>query len=189
MTFRLNISLTDIKGTTGALFLARDAAFAREMSRQLQNKAIGKTYLALVDTTSNPLAEKRGEIRSPISYNDGRAYIGAGNEAKAAATDWKLLASSKEGPVALLRLRLLTGLKHQLRVHLSQVLQSTSFDHSTCHAYSFIFSTAPVLGDRLHGRTNPRGSSRMFLHASHLSIPVSRPVMGRGMHLTTFPAI
>jgi hypothetical protein len=63
-------------------------------------------------------------------------------------------------PVSLVRLKLLTGLKHQLRVHMAHVLR------------------APIVGDTLHSHSKlvkavhtatAVPDDRLFLHASHLS--------------------
>ncbi|TFK37555.1 hypothetical protein BDQ12DRAFT_666840 [Crucibulum laeve] len=146
------------KGTTGCLALARSATSARQLSQQFRQGTVDKSYLALVCGDRNTFSGTHGEIRAPIRYSNGRAQIGL--DGKPAATDWELIGSSPTVPVSLLRLNLLTGHKHQLRVHLARCLE------------------APILGDELHSRTTTSESishltevpdERMFLHSHEIS--------------------
>ncbi|KAF9007026.1 pseudouridine synthase [Cyathus striatus] len=146
------------KGTTGALIFGRTDRSAREVSQQFQQGTIHKSYLALVFGGTNSFDASCGKIRSPIQYVDGRAELHP--MGKESATDWELLASSAVAPVSLLRLNLLTGNKHQLRIHLSRCLR------------------APIIGDRLYcdGYANiitsisAIPSDRIFLHASEVQL-------------------
>jgi len=101
-----------------------------------------------------------GEIREPLDFIDGRVSLGTTAKAKFAATDWELLGSSSKAPLSLLRLKLHTGLKHQLRVHLAHCLHT------------------PILGDDIYSKSETHelikarsqvSEDRLFLHASHLS--------------------
>lgn len=86
-----------------------------------------------------------------------------------------------------MKLQLQTGFKHQLRVHLAQVLQGRSvdiacviFSNGCCD--SLTRYTAPVLGDTFHSHSLPCAEirkvakvppARLFLHAAHISFFVS----------------
>jgi len=148
------------KATTGAFALARTDRFARELSRQFVARTVEKTYLALVRGGRKSFTESSGEIRQALDFVNGHASIGTTAKARFAATDWELLGSSSKAPISLLRLKLHTGLKHQLRVHLAHCLHT------------------PILGDTIHSKSEVheqiRASTkvpndRLFLHASHLS--------------------
>jgi len=140
---------------------------------QFRTRRIDKTYLALVRGGSQSFSERIGQIRTPLKYVDGRALLVSENEvpdAQATETDWEVVASSPTLPLSLLRLKLLTGHKHQLRVHLAQVLKT------------------PILGDTLHSQTLPAEKiretfqlppDRIFLHASQLSLFRYRPLGGK----------
>ncbi|KAF7967110.1 hypothetical protein HWV62_35877 [Athelia sp. TMB] len=150
------------KATTGTLVLAKNDRVARELCGQFERRTIDKTYLALVRGGRKSFPETTGEIREPLDFTDGRVSLGATAKAKFAATDWELVGSS--APLSLLRLKLRTGLKHQLRVHLSQCLHT------------------PILGDNIYTKspmhkqiraiTNIQ-SNRMFLHASNITFDFS----------------
>ncbi|EGO02906.1 hypothetical protein SERLA73DRAFT_165833 [Serpula lacrymans var. lacrymans S7.3] len=149
------------KSCTGALVFARNTATAREISQQFLARTVEKTYLALVRGGEKSFPGTSGEIRDALEINDGRVSIGNSCSAKFAATDWELIGHSPEAPLSLLRLRLHTGLKHQLRVHLAHALRT------------------PILGDTVYTRSTPSEKiagvttvpeNRIFLHASHISL-------------------
>ncbi|KAJ7124821.1 pseudouridine synthase [Mycena crocata] len=153
------------KGTTGCFVLARSKQTARELSTQFQLRTVDKTYLALVRGGSQSFSERSGQIRIPLKYLDGLATLAPEDEiheqpVKESKTDWELVASSPDQPLSLLRLKLLTGHKHQLRAHLADVLKT------------------PILGDNLHSQSEPTAEiretlklprDRIFLHASQIS--------------------
>jgi len=148
------------KATTGALVLARTDRVARELSRQFETRTVEKTYLALVRGGRKSFTDTSGEIREPLDFTAGRVSLGTSAKAKFAATDWELVGSSLKAPISLLRLKLRTGLKHQLRVHLAQCLH-TPILGDTAHS-------ASTVHERIRSGTKvPK--DRLFLHASHLS--------------------
>ncbi|KAJ7102417.1 pseudouridine synthase [Mycena belliarum] len=163
------------KGTTGCFLLARSLGVARELSTQFRNRAVEKTYLALVRGGSKSFPrEKGGKIRTNLRYIDGRGALVPEGEPlevgqKEAKTDWKVVASSPHLPLSLLRLKLITGHKHQLRVHLAQILKT------------------PILGDAQHSQSQPvqiiqdafnLPNDRIFLHASQVEFDRYRPTGG-----------
>ncbi|KAG6331756.1 hypothetical protein ID866_7330, partial [Astraeus odoratus] len=162
------------RSTSGALVLAKNVVVARQLAQQFQARTVEKTYLALVRGGEKSFPAKSGEIRDPVMINnDGRVSINESCDAKFAATDWQLVASSSTVPLSLLRLRLHTGLKHQLRIHLSQSLHT------------------PILGDTLYSRkpVSEKIASllhipkdRVFLHASRLTLSRFRKT-GSNKHL------
>ncbi|KAF8213624.1 pseudouridine synthase [Mycena galopus ATCC 62051] len=164
------------KGTTGCLVLARSLNVAREVSGQFQRRTVDKSYLALVRGGSQSFSQRSGQIRTFLEFPDGRATLLSPGELPStpnpteSQTDWELLASSPHLPLSLLRLRLLTGHKHQIRVQLAQVLKT------------------PILGDNQHSQSQPSEdirdafqlpNDRMFLHASQISFFRYRPVGGK----------
>ncbi|KAJ3778517.1 pseudouridine synthase [Lentinula raphanica] len=150
------------KGTTGCLVFARSPRYAQAFSRQLKQHTVFKTYHALINTVDSPvLATKSasGSIRIGMSTKDGRPHISHCGTARETWTDWQVLGSSSQTDLALVKLVLHTGMKHQLRVHMADVLQ------------------APILGDLQHtgmpfssaSTIPPVPNDRLFLHASELS--------------------
>lgn len=74
--------------------LAKNLTAARQLSQQFQNRTIGKTYLALVRGGEKSFQARSGEIRDPIETDGGHVSISQSCDAKFAATDWELVASS-----------------------------------------------------------------------------------------------
>ncbi|KAJ7655309.1 pseudouridine synthase [Mycena polygramma] len=163
------------KGTTGCLVLPRSLKVVQELSTQFEKRAVDKTYLALVRGGRESFPQPKGHIRTFLQFPNGRASLVPQTELqdnperKESKTDWELVASSPRLPLSLLRLQLLTGHKHQLRVHLAQVLKT------------------PILGDTLHSQSQPAEelrnafqlpNDRLMLHASQISLFRYRPVGG-----------
>ncbi|MCB2206215.1 RluA family pseudouridine synthase [bacterium] len=132
------------KDTSGVLVFAKSG----EVKRQLQEgwQDVEKRYVAVVHGVPKKvsgievsyLAENAAHI---VYVTNDREY------GKLSKTSWRILES--HGDHSLLELRLLTGRKHQIRVHLAEM------GH-------------PVLGDRMYG--HPKGGRRgLALHARSLS--------------------
>ncbi|EIM83093.1 pseudouridine synthase [Stereum hirsutum FP-91666 SS1] len=151
------------KPTTGVLVLAKHKKAAQQLSQQFQSREVQKSYLALVRAGKKTFQTNTGIISAPLVIEDGHVALSTGTAQveKSAITSWELLASSQKAPLSLVRLQLHTGLKHQLRVHLSRVLG------------------APILGDALYTRTPPADEitslptyvkERLYLHAHSISL-------------------
>ena len=83
-------------------------------------------------------------------------------------------------PLSVLKLKLLTGYKHQLRVHLAHRLNSRS-NKLIAGPTELTILTAPIFGDALYSpktgsvelaRVITHSPERMFLHSAELGIHV-----------------
>lgn len=74
--------------------LAKNITAARQLSQQFHDRAVGKTYLALVRGGEKSFQARSGEIRDAIEADGGHVSISHSCKAKFAATDWELVASS-----------------------------------------------------------------------------------------------
>ncbi|MBN1448498.1 MAG: RluA family pseudouridine synthase [Bacteroidetes bacterium] len=143
------------KDTSGILVFAK----SEEIKRRLQEgwKDVEKRYLAVVhgvpDRTSGMESCYLAENRAHVVYATRDQRNG-----KLSQTAWRVLESREDR--SLLELRLLTGRKHQIRVHLSNM------GH-------------PILGDRIYGRRTDAGHA-LALHAVSLSF--THPASGE--HVT-----
>ncbi|MBU1667831.1 RluA family pseudouridine synthase [bacterium] len=134
------------KDTTGALVIAKTNEAHQKLSEQLQDKSMGRYYLAVIDypLKSNGIVEKavgrnpNNRLKMDIREN--------GKEAKSAF--FKLAESSSN--LELIAVKLFTGRTHQIRVHLESLGRH-------------------ILGDTLYGFKSKKDTiNRVFLHAYKL---------------------
>ncbi|PHS38543.1 MAG: RluA family pseudouridine synthase [Sulfurovum sp.] len=131
------------KETTGALVVAKDNKTHEALSAQLQDKSMGRYYLALIDC---PLKDDIA-VDKPIGRNPkNRLMMSVVPEGRNAKTAFVKLLPGKHG-VELIAAKLFTGRTHQIRVHLNTLGRH-------------------ILGDDLYGFKSKRGKiARVNLHA------------------------
>jgi RluA family pseudouridine synthase len=133
------------RGTSGCLVLGRHREALKQLGRLFERGQVDKTYWAL---TLGVPPEESGLIDKPLLKLDPRrgkmAVDPAGQEAR---SEWRVL--GKDGGMAWLELKPLTGRSHQLRVHLASI-------------------GCPILGDRLYG---DGGADELCLLARRISLP------------------
>ena len=152
------------KRTSGVMVVARTQDAFENLKRLFKERAIEKTYLALIVGVPK---KKSGVIDAPIGRlranptkrgilrqaQDKSALRGS----RQATTEYRRL--ERLGEFSLLAVKPRTGRMHQIRVHLASI-------------------GTPVAGDKVYGggRTKPHGLPRQFLHAWKLafSYPVGR---------------
>jgi 23S rRNA pseudouridine1911/1915/1917 synthase len=131
------------KETTGALVVAKDNKTHEKLSEQLQDKSMGRYYLALIDC---PLKDDVA-VDKPIARNPkNRLMMSVVQDGRNAKTSFvKLLVSKWD--VELVAAKLFTGRTHQIRVHLNTLGRH-------------------ILGDDLYGFKTKRDKiPRVYLHA------------------------
>lgn len=141
------------KDTSGVTLIAKNA-YAHELMRRLSiNDEISKTYYAVVHGTPEP---SYGTIDLPI-YRPEEATIKriVDSRGKSAITVYET--EKTNGSLSLMKIKLLTGRTHQIRVHFSHI------GH-------------PLAGDFLYGDENDGVISRQALHCGELSFihPVTK---------------
>jgi tRNA pseudouridine32 synthase/23S rRNA pseudouridine746 synthase len=143
--------------TSGVLLIARTLEVAKALQAQFSRREIDKTYIALLD---GPVAGEHGHITLPlrVDVDDRPRNIHDPVHGKPAHTEWRVLARDEER--TRVRFTPHTGRSHQLRVH-------------AAHPQGL---DAPIVGDRLYGRTPPDDDERLCLHAQRLAFV--HPVTG-----------
>jgi 23S rRNA pseudouridine1911/1915/1917 synthase len=131
------------KETTGTLVVAKDNKTHEKLSEQLQDKSMGRYYLALIDC---PLKDDT-TVDKPIGRNPkNRLKMDVVPHGKTAKTAFVKLAQTIYD-VELIAAKLFTGRTHQIRVHLNTLGRH-------------------ILGDDLYGFKTKRDKiARVNLHA------------------------
>ncbi len=116
------------KGTSGAMVIAKNNDAHEFLSLQLQDKSMGRYYLAVV---TPPLKEDITIVESNIGRSaHNRLKMACGLEhGKYAKTVFKNLALSKDEKTQLIACKLFTGRTHQIRVHLESLNRHILGDH------------------------------------------------------------
>jgi len=151
------------RGTSGVMVVAKHDRAHQALSRQFQDRSVGKEYIALVWGAVGA----GGTIERPIGRDPTHRHRMSGRARRARPAVTRIVEAESIDGLSLLRLTIGTGRTHQIRVHLSE----------TGH---------PVVGDALYGGVRKRLPARLaaigrltrpFLHASRLTF--RHPSTGR----------
>ncbi len=153
--------------TAGLMVYARTPTAAAALSAQLQNGRLEKIYLAAIHGTP---VEAAGELRDELFFDrrKGKAFVADKKRrgTKEAVLTYGLLESRKTryGTVSILRVALLTGRTHQIRVQLAH-------------------RGMPLLGDGKYGsRVNYKGCALFSAELRFI-----HPTTGEPMEFTAVP--
>jgi 23S rRNA pseudouridine1911/1915/1917 synthase len=136
------------KDTSGLIVIAKHDAARRDLMEQFQQRAVEKSYIALLERTPKT---RSGRIEAPVARDPNQrkrmAVVRAG---KPAITEFTVTDDNFKEGQALVEVRPLTGRTHQIRVHMA-------------------FIGCPVVGDTVYGFRKQRIKlKRHFLHAARL---------------------
>ena len=144
------------KDTSGLMVVARTSQAQTSLVRQLQDRTVGRRYLAWVWGD----APSQGKVLASVGRDQrDRLKMSAGSpQGKPAATVFRRLAKGvfNEAPLALLECRLETGRTHQIRVHLESL--------------GFTLLGDPVYRKKTPGVAKTLPFERQALHAYALSL-------------------
>ena len=142
------------KDTSGCLILAKNIPILRKLQKRLRDKGSLKTYKALL---SGKVRKKKNEINSPLKKNtisSGERIVTIDDKGKYASTIFFRERIFKDS--TLVKIELVTGRTHQIRVHSASV-------------GNFVIGDKKY-GDRLiNSKFRKLGLKRMFLHAQSLN--------------------
>lgn len=132
------------KETSGALVIAKNNEAHVSLSAQLEDKSMGRYYLAIIDL---PLKENV-VVELPIGRSlKNRLKMDVVKDGRMAKSAFAKLVLSKDTKKELIAAKLFTGRTHQIRVHLQGLSRH-------------------ILGDSLYGFKSQNGTiPRVMLHA------------------------
>lgn len=146
------------KETSGALVVAKTNEAHVHLCAQLENKSMGRYYVALIDA---PLKEAC-VVERPIARNPkNRLKMGIVEGGRWAKSAFCKLALGGDGKVELIGAKLFSGRTHQIRVHLESLSRH-------------------ILGDTLYGFKSQKATiPRVMLHACalYLTHPITQEPM------------
>ena len=147
------------KNTSGAIIIAKNDKAHINLSEQLKNHEIKKTYIALV---RGVVKENNASINMPIGRSKkDRKKMDVDKNGKEAITHFKVMKRYKD--CTLLEINIETGRTHQIRVHLSHI------------GY-------PIIGDDVYSNGKNRWNIEgQCLHAKELDF--KHPITGKQMHI------
>jgi len=146
------------KGTSGLLVVARNPTAHRDLASQFKDRRVRKEYRALV---YGRMPQASGTIDRPIGRDPGnrKKFSTRARRRRSALTRYTV--ERELGPFSLLKVQIMTGRTHQIRVHLAHLGHPIAGD--TLYG-----------GGRLNSIADPRlraaaaGLGRMFLHAERI---------------------
>ncbi len=135
------------KNTSGLMLVAKNDKSHNFLAKCLKEHSINRYYYALVEGN---IKEDEGEINAPLgrSEKDRKKRAVTNKNSKEAITNYWVI--ERYGSYTLMKLKLMTGRTHQIRVHMKYI------GH-------------PVVGDDVYGsKTNKFGLEGQLLHSKIL---------------------
>lgn len=147
------------KDTSGLLIIAKNDKAHLNISEQIQNRQVKKTYLALV---KGQISENEATIKMPIGRSTkDRKKMAVTKNGKEAITHFKVI--QRFSKYTYLEVCIETGRTHQIRVHMAEI------GH-------------PVVGDMVYSNgKNEFGIEGQMLHAK--SLEFKHPITEKQMFL------
>lgn len=135
------------KDTSGLIIVAKNDKAHINLSNQIKNREIKKTYIALV---RGVIKENEATINMPIARSTkDRKKMAVSKDGKEAITHFKVI--KRYDKYTLIEVKIETGRTHQIRVHMSQI------------GY-------PIVGDAVYSNgKNPFGVVGQMLHSAKLT--------------------
>lgn len=148
------------KDTSGLIIVAKNDKAHINMSEQIKERNVKKTYIALV---RGNVPEEEATINMPIGRSTkDRKKMAVTKNGKQAITHFKVL--KRYSKYTLLEIKIETGRTHQIRVHMAEI------------GY-------PVVGDAVYSKgKNEFGIEGQMLHAYKLEF--MHPITNKHMELT-----
>ncbi|MEW6709664.1 MAG: RluA family pseudouridine synthase [Candidatus Riflebacteria bacterium] len=146
------------KGTSGVMVLAKSKETHRKLAQAFAGHEIEKEYLAIIQ---GHIVNRKGRIEVAIERDKThrqRMKATSPEKGRLAVSQFEVIEYLKGA--TLVKVRILTGRTHQIRVHMA-------------------FTGHPLLGDVIYGGKRFNGLAEHFLHSRRLAL--KHPANGKAM--------
>lgn len=163
------------KGTSGVMVVAKTNQAHLGLSKQLEDKSMGRYYLAIIDT---PLKDNIIIDKSIARSQNNRLKMSIDENGRTAKSAFCRIALSNKENFELIGAKLYTGRTHQIRVHLSSINRHILGDNLYgfkgelnkinrfyLHAY-YLYLTHPVTNERMSFKANLPKDMNEFLNTN-----------------------
>jgi len=163
------------KGTSGVMVVAKTNQAHLGLSKQLEDKSMGRYYLAIIDT---PLKDNIIINKSIARSQNNRLKMAIDENGRIAKSAFCRIALSNKENFELIGAKLYTGRTHQIRVHLSSINRHILGDNLYgfkgelnkinrfyLHAY-YLYLTHPVTNERMSFKANLPKDMNEFLNTN-----------------------
>jgi 23S rRNA pseudouridine1911/1915/1917 synthase len=146
------------RDASGLLVFSKHHDAFRALKKQFFDHTVDRIYSAVICGNLKP---DKDRIRSRlVEHADGSVHSTKREDrGEEAITDYQVI--RRAGDYSLVRVKLFTGRKHQIRAHLAE-------------------RGAPIVGDRIYGPEEVNNTSRLLLAATELSL--DHPRTGKRVH-------
>ncbi len=161
------------KGTSGVMVVAKTNQAHLELSKQLEDKSMGRYYLAIIDT---PLKDNIIIDKSIARSQNNRLKMAIDENGRNAKSAFCKVSLSNKENFELIAAKLYTGRTHQIRVHLSSMNRHILGDNLYgfkgelnkinrfyLHAY-YLYLTHPITNERMCFKANLPDDMNQFLN-------------------------
>lgn len=165
--------------TSGLVIFAKDADTHRLLSMAFEEGKIHKTYMAIVRGQPNPLKDRIETYLTQSETVKGKIIVF--KKGKHSITEYEVLESYNK-KYSLVKVNILTGRTHQIRVHMQYIGHPLLVDTKYGGAESFKLSEIKKRKFRLGKEQEERPLlDRHSLHAAGLSF--DHPITGKNIEL------
>ncbi|MFP4110828.1 MAG: dephospho-CoA kinase [Desulfonatronovibrio sp.] len=163
------------KDTSGLMVVALDPGSEKKLAASFHDRQVGKNYLAVIKGCPE---KNQGEITLPLGRDPvSKTRMAVVKTGRQAITRYQVIYSGKDKKWSMVKVEILTGRTHQIRVHLAEKGHPVLGD--------FTYGSRSDLSMDCRGRFLTRLVRRQLLHS--LRLEFNHPATGQEMSFKSLP--